>query len=662
MTKLARVLFFILFLAPVCTYSMNYLPAWVSTQQDNAEDITYYEKAGRFSNVPQSPAGVDSLLNISAVNISIDTQKAAYASLQALELAESIRYSKGIADAHNELGTIYQVLGDYNYALSQFLIAMDMALENDEKERAALIKNNIGKIYLDQGNYKEAINYFKKTADISDEAENNDVLALAYSKLGLTYFNTGEYELALDHYEMVMQLTGTLADHERTRMETAAKIGNTYIELGEFEKAESYLMQAVQYFDQKEYTQIQSENYLSLAKLYRKWGVNEKALEYTQQGLQLAESIDELPYMRDAYQMLSEIFEIEGHDQETILNALTNYKHFYAMHDSLLNVQRTERIKQRQIRSNLEMRNREMAMLNQQSSLQEAQLRQQELWRKFLLICIVLLCVIAGLLYRNNLIKKRANSTLRHQADEISKQNEQLTRLNEEKSEFLEMAAHDLRNPLSAIKGVVQLMEEGKQDEEALKDTEIIKISTERMLGLIDNFLNVDAIEQGLNGHKIIKMDVTEPLEQSVGNFRKCAYKKEIHLSVNLNNKLQPVLADIEVFQRILDNLISNAIKFSPTGSAIEIFTSENSEFLDISVRDNGPGITEADQNKLFRRFGRLSNMPTANEPSSGLGLYIVKELSEAMGGRIRCESEPGKGSTFTVSFPLAGKELEAVS
>ncbi len=120
-------------------------------------------------------------------------------------------------------------------------------------------------------------------------------------------------------------------------------------------------------------------------------------------------------------------------------------------------------------------------------------------------------------------------------------------------------------------------------------------------------------------------------------------------------------MADQEALQQVIENLLSNAIKYSPSGSAVDIISRANEDRVMVAVSDNGVGIPEDEQEELFKRFSNISTEPTADEPSIGLGLFIVKKLVEAMNGDVWYESRQGEGATFVVSLPGAPKENEII-
>lgn len=247
---------------------------------------------------------------------------------------------------------------------------------------------------------------------------------------------------------------------------------------------------------------------------------------------------------------------------------------------------------------------------------------------------------------------------LKRSRDIIVHQNEQLKKLNEEKNEFLGIAAHDLKNPLNSIKGLAELliMDHGDTPkEEVLEYAELIKSSSEYMLQIIIDLLNVNAIEEGKVNFQIDTIDFVELTETLLTKFTKMSSAKEIKLNFSAENSIHYIDADAVRLQQVIENLVSNAIKFSPFNKNIWIKISDlNNGKTKLEVKDEGPGLTEDDLKKLFGKFARLSAQPTNNENSTGLGLSIVKKLVEGMNGAIRCESVYGEGASFILEMNTA--------
>jgi signal transduction histidine kinase len=255
------------------------------------------------------------------------------------------------------------------------------------------------------------------------------------------------------------------------------------------------------------------------------------------------------------------------------------------------------------------------------------------------------------------LVRINTHLNLKFARDLIIKQNTRLEQLNLEKNEFLGIAAHDLKNPLTAIKGLSEVLADpnsGLDKDEILDFSKMILHSSEFMFQIIIDLLDINAIEEGKINFNIEEIDAFELLKLVSNKFRMRAEDKRIKLNLIPNNDTLHAFADPGRCQQILDNLVSNAIKFSPFDRNIWIAASKtvDEKYIKIEVKDEGPGISEDDMKKLFGKFTRLSARPTNNENSTGLGLSIVKRLVEEMRGRIYCESKLGEGAKFVLELP----------
>jgi signal transduction histidine kinase len=238
---------------------------------------------------------------------------------------------------------------------------------------------------------------------------------------------------------------------------------------------------------------------------------------------------------------------------------------------------------------------------------------------------------------------------------ELVQLNTELVKLNQDKNEFLGIAAHDLKNPLLAIQGSAELIRIAFDDfskEEIMEFASMIEISSQRMFELIKNLLDVNAIESEKMNLCLRQVNLLPILQSLVESYAQRALEKKITLKLSFFEESCFGYVDENITRQIFDNLISNAVKYSPFNQAVTIHLSQDEQFVYCAIQDNGPGLSRADQEKLFGKFVRLTPQPTGNEHSTGLGLFIVKKLVEAMNGRVKCESELGYGSTFTVEFP----------
>jgi signal transduction histidine kinase len=239
----------------------------------------------------------------------------------------------------------------------------------------------------------------------------------------------------------------------------------------------------------------------------------------------------------------------------------------------------------------------------------------------------------------------------------LSAQWERLRRANAFKSEILGKVAHDLKNPLGVITGRTEMMADFLDADPVSADkvrsqVQHIRQSADRLIGMVDTLL-ADAMADALNiSIRREPIDVTALVQEVIEASRPLLDKKEQRIEVDAPEYVA-VSGDPDRLREAIDNLVSNAIKYSPIGGRIRMSVGRSGDDTVIRVSDNGPGLSPEDMGRLFGRFQRLSAKPTAGESSTGLGLSIVKRIVELHGGQITAESlGPGSGTTFTIALP----------
>jgi signal transduction histidine kinase len=253
--------------------------------------------------------------------------------------------------------------------------------------------------------------------------------------------------------------------------------------------------------------------------------------------------------------------------------------------------------------------------------------------------------------------KGRLVSELSEQKAAIERQNEELRRLNDLKNTFLGIAAHDLRNPIGAIQTSVDLLMDpafGISEEDRVSLLQRMGRYTRHMLALLDDLLEVTQIESGKLSLNLEPVNLRGFLDEAIQQQAMLAAPKGTRVLLEVVPE-GTVVVDPLRLRQVVDNFISNAVKFSPPGSTVRVSAERILAGWQVNVQDEGPGITEQDRNRLFQDFARLSAKPTGGEKSTGLGLAIARRIVEAHGGQIGVDSEPGHGATFWFTLPDRG-------
>ena len=238
---------------------------------------------------------------------------------------------------------------------------------------------------------------------------------------------------------------------------------------------------------------------------------------------------------------------------------------------------------------------------------------------------------------------------------ELEAANRKLLRLNEKKSEFLRIASHDLRNSLTVISGYAEYgarIKGSRTSEKVRHCLDMIRDRTEWMTNLIDDLLDVEKIESGEVALRQESVDLALLVERVGQSFLLVAQQGGLALAWTVPAGIAPLLGDEDRLMEVLNNLVSNAIKFTPAGGRVDLLVLDRGKEVVVEVSDTGFGISEEDQARLFQQFFRSANVRERGIPGSGLGLPIARAIVEQHGGQIYCRSRLGEGSTFGFSLP----------
>ncbi len=233
---------------------------------------------------------------------------------------------------------------------------------------------------------------------------------------------------------------------------------------------------------------------------------------------------------------------------------------------------------------------------------------------------------------------------------------DRLKQLAEDKDELLGILAHDLKNHLGGMQMSAQLLSDrvakaANADTRTAQLAENIAHSSGQLLAFVKEFLANAAADHGVS-IKPATFNLSDAAAAAIQQYQEAARRKQIVIEANLPGEGTAVRADVTAVDQVLDNLLSNALKFSPPGKRIFITVTSDPTHVECRIQDQGPGFTPEDKARMFRRYARLSARPTGGEPSTGLGLSIVRKLVRAMDGELTCDCVPGRGATFNVRLP----------
>jgi len=628
---------------------------------------------------------------------------------KAYEIANKLNLKTDLARPLNYIGVAYNYKGERLKAYDFFSQALETSTRLKDSIQIAHSNNNLGRLFYDQGILAKAYDYFvksynifKKTDDLSGLAytlqslarlqgsqkdfiqaeknyleayqirlqlhDNRDIMS-ALTMLGRLYYDRKEYEKS-NHILFKADSFGQLNHDEINLAEIKMLLAKNYIELGRLNEAEKVAEQGAKVIGKSQYTRALPETMLILGKIKLQKGNKKEAEAYFKSSLNLAIDIKDLQGQMNAFQLLWKLAEANQNKQDAV-----HYMNQYlVLNDSIKDLDLARQVDRLTFQLEIEKKEKENELLKLSEANQAAVIDRQR--NQNLLLFIVLLFAIssAGVALYYSRKRRQANLMLsaqnkfidlqRKQIEkrnaDLSTQNHKLGDLNHEKDMLMNIVAHDLKSPLARIIGLANLLgSEGQLLPSQQEYLRVLKDVTQSNFDLIVDLLDVNALQTGNEELKAIIFHAGQLLEERIAFYQFLSINKKIDLQLNHNLDKQ-IKTNPGYLSRIVDNLVSNAIKFSQNGAKVDVSATMLNGFLILTVKDNGPGFSEEDKQLLYQRFKKLSARPTAGESSNGLGLAIVKTLIDRLEGKISLTSEQGKGSEFTVHLPV--RVVESIS
>ncbi len=625
-----------------------------------------------------------------------------YYCTKAYELGRQLELEKDLSKPLSFIGLAAANKGDYKTSIEYHHKAIEIALQQNDSTQLAFGYNNLGRMFFDQGDLVRAYDNLIRSKDIFEMKGDISGLAYVYRSLSNLHKSQNEFNKALEMSQKAYELRSRIGE---PRAVTSAllelglvyqSLGNTKEALEKFKRADSI---SVKFSDRVTKAEIglgmaeilfetgdkraafeAAQNVLSIitnktnqrlflratllqAKYYYEQKDDNKALALLKEISIESEKSGTRSFQRDASQLLAEIYKRK---QNVALSNEYSSK-YKILNEMLQNTDLNRQIDRLQFQLEIEKKERENEVLKAEQAKNVAMIGKQRFQNIVLIVTVISITAIATLIWSNGrrrrLINHKLalqNSHIVTQREEIYNQNENLFKnnqvlqdLNQEKNTLMNIVAHDLKSPLNRIYGLANIMEiEGGLIPQQKEYVQLIKDATRSGLDLITDLLDVNELEEVKDMPKKEWVNVEEIIRNKIKSFQETADGKSIRIEYD-NKASEKIFSDASYLGRILDNLVSNAIKFSPKNTAVYLSSEVNVNQLIIKVKDQGPGFTEQDQQFLFQKFKKLSARPTGGESSNGLGLAIVKTLVDRLNGEINLISQK-EGSQFEVKIPAS--------
>ncbi len=629
---------------------------------------------------------------------------------RAIELLDQEQLSKNRSEALNFIGVGYHYKGENIKSFDFYIGARDEALKYGDTLQYAHSLNNLGSLYLDQGSFIKAYDHYYEALDYFDKIDNVLGQSYAYKSLAELYQTQNNMDKALEMSEKTLAIRVKLNDIIG-QVSILVELASIYVGLNDLEKAFEYYLQAkVKSESIGDKMGIARVN-LGISQLYHHQGKEAEALIYAQRALtttQLTNNEDLLNQIRlqmakvliktgreedakvqlmkvasqagsgqqleldkDVYFYLSQISRNKGDFQE----AFEHFERYNELSQAWESAEAARMIERLESRMALENKERENELLRLNEARSTAVIGRQRFQNIALISVLTLIAILLVSIWyvsrkrkqmymrlqlKNRQIEEQA-SEISEQSDKINQQykklkerNDELADLNAEKDILMNIVAHDLKSPVNRVKGISELLGFTELNDEQRNFVNLLRQISTSGIDLIRDLLDVNAFEGEARKLNLAEVDIPDLLLNRKIAFATEANSKGIIIEIEVDETELIITTDDSLLIRILDNLLSNAIKFSNKGTTATLAVRRRADYVELAVKDQGPGFTEDDKKNLYQKFKKLSAQPTGGESSNGLGLAIVKILSERLGIQVELNTDADTGSEFILKFPLA--------
>jgi signal transduction histidine kinase/Tfp pilus assembly protein PilF len=553
-----------------------------------------------------------------------------------------------IAQSFNFLGNDYYDIGEYDEAYFYFTQSYNVAKRIPDSLAMTIALHNVGRVFKELGEYDRALDHLSLSLKISNEIKDKIAFAYYYDELGDIQLRKGRYDSALSTLVNSLALSRKYQLDE-LKPKTFTKIARVHLQKEQYDEAFAY-------YDSTHSLYQQTNNQFGLGLVglgrgivYLNQNKFEEAEELIENSLTIAHNTNARILEIDCYKNLYMIAERRGEFKD----ALNHFKQFKALEDSLFSQEMVQKLYRDQIRLETESRDSRIAALSQLEAKQKDALKREEFIRNILAVVFALTIVLLLTVYRSGQRRKEINKLLLQHQEDMEKRRDELERLNQVKDKFFSIISHDLRSPINALSGILDIMSRGGLTQEEFSvQTNELRHRFNHTRTLLNNLLDWTLLQMDKLSLQPARIDLYKIVDENIQLLTSLQTKK-----INLVNDVPEDavgFADSNTINLVIRNLMTNAIKFTNDGGEVVITAEENGSKWVIGVQDNGIGINPDVQHMLFDKTSPYTTRGTANEKGTGLGLILCKEFVEKNSGQIWVESEEDKGSTFWFTLPKA--------
>jgi signal transduction histidine kinase len=564
----------------------------------------------------------------------------------ALENDIFLKDSLNISRDYNNIGNDYYDLGEYDDAFFYFTQSHRVASIVHDTLRTLIAYHNVGRVFKELGQYDQALDHLNLAKKMSQQQGDEEGIAFAYDEIGDVQLRKKQYDSALTSLGLALEYTRKY-NVNVLEPKVHTKLAAVFLRKGDYEKARSYYDSAFILNNRTNDRYGAAEVELGRGILLIREGHYEDALAKIESSLTVAKELNARVLEIRCFNQLSVLWEKNG----DFGKALSYYKQYKQLEDTLFSQEMQGKLIRDQVRFETESRDSRIAFLSELQVMQQGEIKKQEFVRNILVVVVALSVILLITVYRSGRRRRQINMLLLQHQEETEKRSEELERLNQVKDKFFSIISHDLRSPINALSGLLDLLDKGAVTADELpKHIKELKARFNHTRTLLNNLLDWTLLQMDKLNLQASKIDIRSIVDENIQLLGSVVSK-----GVRLLNEVPEGtigFADSNTINLVIRNLMTNAIKFTNDGGEVKITAREKDAEWLICVADNGVGMNDEVLKMLFDKTAPYTTRGTANEKGTGLGLILCKEFIEKNGGTIWVESEEDKGSTFYFTLP----------
>jgi len=490
------------------------------------------------------------------------------------------------------IGSTHDILGNYSKANDYYLQALEMANLAKNDRLIALTHYELGTIRINQDQFEEAKEQYELAMGHFEKVDDKAMISHVHFSLGKIHSELKELDQAIERFDIALEVSSEI-NLERMMADLQYYLGLTYYQKKQFANAERYLLRAKSAFELLETATMQSAVLSALSDLYHAMGDYKQAYSY----LSEVKTFDDSTHASNEEVKISEIEE----------------------------------------RYQNEQKQQEIELLSAENEIASLEIQKQENLRNYLILAAVLLVLLIIVIYNRYQLKAKANTKLKE--------------LDSLKTNFFTNISHEFRTPLTLILSPVQKLLQQASDADTKNLLGVVHQSASQLTELTNQLLDLSKLEAGKLDLNVSTGNFKSFIKVLCASFESLAVAQKVDFIADVEGAPEEACFDEDKVQKILNNLLSNAFKFTSVEGTVTIKVTLKDDHIYIAVQDSGKGISESDLHLIFKRFHQ-SSTNEANATGTGVGLTSPKELALCHPGDIKVESRENQGAKFTLHFP----------